>query len=232
MTSPHVSVIIPARDAQDTLALTLSALASEQVRGGHEVIVVDNGSRDETAALADRSQVVSRVVRRPRGDGPGAARNAGVDIAAGSVLAFLDADCRPASGWLSAGARATAAADLVQGRVLPDPNARRGPFDRTLAVNGAYGLFESANLFVRRSLFESLAGFPAGLETTGAPFGEDVIFGWRARRAGARTSFCEQALAYHVVVARSPAEFVAERRRLALFPPLAAQVPELRDSLF
>jgi cellulose synthase/poly-beta-1,6-N-acetylglucosamine synthase-like glycosyltransferase len=197
---------------------------------------VDNGSRDDTADLAARSPVVARVIRRGRGEGPGAARNAGAAASRGEVLAFLDADCRPAPGWLASGVAAAAEHDLVQGLVLPDPGVPVGPFDRTLAVAGAHGLFESANLFVRRELFERIGGFPAGLEAgasaEAAPFGEDVLFGWRARRAGARTGFDERALAFHEVFARGPAGFVSERTRLAMFPALAARVPELRTSFF
>lgn len=234
MTPPRVSVIVPARDAQATLPRTLAGVGEQALgEGSFEVIVVDNGSRDGTALVAERSGVVTRVVRRARGEGPGAARNAGAEAAAGSVLAFLDADCRPAAGWLAAGVGACADADLVQGRVLPEPDAPLGPFDRTLSVGDAHGLFESANLFVARSWFERVGGFPAGLEGSGeAPFGEDVIFGWRAVRAGARTGFCSEALVYHEVTARSARGFVAERTRLALFPALAAAVPELRSSFF
>src|SRR5207245_2648461 len=142
-------------------------------------------------------------------------------------------------GWLSAGHHALEEADLVQGKVAPDPAGWVGPFDRTLSVDHATGLFESANLFVRRGLFDRLGGFSAGLEhgrsgrgRSGAPFGEDVLFGWRACRAGARTCFCDRALAYHEVRSRGPAEFVAERMRLAMFPALAVSVPELRESFF
>jgi glycosyltransferase involved in cell wall biosynthesis len=228
-----VSVIVPARDAEATLARTLATLAAQDLGAGYEVIVVDNGSRDGTAALAERSDAVTRVVRRERGEGPGAARNAGVEAAGGSVLAFLDSDCRAAPGWLAAGVEAMTDTELVQGRVLPDPEPPLGPFDRTLSVGTAHGLFESANLFVRRELFERIGGFPEGLEASGeAPFGEDVIFGWRARREGARTGFCPRALVYHDVTARSAGEFVAERGRLALFPLLAARVPELREAFF
>lgn len=236
MSAPRVSVVIPARDAEHTLPATLAALASQNADGGHEVIVVDNGSSDRTAELAAASQTVDSVLRRARGDGPGAARNAGARASSGSVLAFLDADCRPAVGWLAAGAGAIAGADLVQGRVLPEPAAPREPFDRTLSVGIAHGLYESANLFVRRSLFDRIGGFPTGLEQTlprgGAPFGEDVLFGWSARRLGARTGFCEGALAYHAVVARAPSEYVAERTREQLFPLLAELVPELRETFF
>jgi glycosyltransferase involved in cell wall biosynthesis len=233
------SVIVPARDAQRTLPGALAALATQELDGEFEVIVVDNGSCDETAALAGGSEIVSRVIRRARGEGPGAARNAGASASRGSVLAFLDADCRPTPGWLASGVAAAETDDLVQGKVVPDPEAGLGPFDRTLSVGGAHGLFESANLFVRRELFERIGGFPAGLEAShaggvadGAPFGEDVIFGWRARRAGARTGFSDRALVHHEVFRRGPAGFIAERTRLSMFPGLAVVVPELRASFF
>jgi glycosyltransferase involved in cell wall biosynthesis len=236
---PTVSVIVPARDAEATLPRALDGLARQPPVEPHEVIVVDNGSRDRTAELAERSRLVTRVLQRERGAGPGAARNAGAAAARGAILVFVDADCRPAEGWLNAGVAALRSADLVQGMVLPEPTTPGGPFDRTLAVGLPTGLFESANLFVRRDLFELLGGFPDGLEGRrsawgrgGAPFGEDVIFGWRARRAGARTEFCEGALVYHEVTPRGPAEFIAERTRRAMFPALAQAVPELRDAFF
>ncbi len=233
--APSVSVIVPARDAVRTLPRLLSAMATQRAAGGHELIVVDNGSRDGTAELAEGSGAAT-VLRRRRGEGPGAARNAGAAVARGSVLAFVDADCWPAPGWLAAGAAAAADTELVQGRVETDPAAPRAPFDRTLTVGRGGPLFESANLFVGRTLFERLGGFPAGLEVLlgprlQGPFGEDVIFGWRARRAGARTGFCAEAVVYHEVVARRGAEFAAERRRLELFPLLVREVPELRHEL-
>jgi glycosyltransferase involved in cell wall biosynthesis len=233
--SPELSVIVPARDAETTLAATLTGLTGQSLGERLEVIVVDNGSLDGTAALASASAAVSKVIRRERGEGPGAARNAGARAASAPVLAFLDADCRPAPGWSAAGLAAVQSADLVIGKVLPDDVARLGPFDRTLWVTSLNGLFESANMFVRRELFERIDGFPAGLEPSdpadggaGAPFGEDVLFGWRACRTGARVEFCEDALAYHAITVRTPAEYVCERKRMALFPELVGLAPELR----
>lgn len=229
----RASIIVPARDAERTLPRTLQGLAEQDAEVDHELIVVNNGSRDGTVAIAREHAAVTRVIERARGDGPGPARNAGAAEASGEVLAFIDADCWPAAGWLRSGLAAIASRDLVQGRVLPDPDAQLGPFDRTLSVGSAHGLFESANLFVRRDMFERVGGFPPGLEgAEGAPFGEDVIFGWSARRLGARTGFAAAALAYHEVRARTPSEFIAERARYAMFPALAVEVPELRDAFF
>jgi hypothetical protein len=125
------------------------------------------------------------------------------------------------------------AADLVQGRVEPDPAAQLGPFDHTVWVVGESGLFETANLFVRRDLFDALGGFEDFLGARiGKPLAEDVWLGWRARRAGARTAFSSNALVHHAVLPRGPAAYAGERLRLVYFPSIAKRVPELRESLF
>lgn len=226
---PAVSVIVPARDAAATLPATLAALAAQDDPPAHEVIVVDNGSRDETAELAQRAGAT--VLRLLRGPGPGVARHAGAGAAAAPVLAFTDADCTPAPGWLRAGLAALDNADLVQGRVAP-----AGPvpaLHRTLEVTCESGLYEAANLFVRRAAYDVAGGFGAGLEGPGAPpFGEDVLFGWAVRRAGLRTAFAPEALVHHAVLPRSAAAYVRERGRLALFAELIAAVPELRARLW
>jgi hypothetical protein len=227
---PAVSVIVPARDAATTIGRTLGALGRQEGAAPFEVIVVDNGSLDETAAIAESAG--ARVVRRARGEGPGAARNAGVGVARGAILAFTDADCQPAPGWLAAGVSALGSAELVQGAVVADPQAELGPFDRTVVVGRATGLFEAASLFVERAAFERCGGFPAGLEAPGeAPFGEDALFGWTVRRSGAAVAFCRAAVVAHAVTRRGMVAFARERTRLGLFPALVARIPELRTEL-
>jgi glycosyltransferase involved in cell wall biosynthesis len=227
-----ISVVIPARDAGATLPATLAGLERQEFAHEFEVIVVDDHSGDDTAELAARSPVVSRVVHR-NGEGPAAARNAGASLARGSFLAFIDADCRPAERWLSAGSAALEEADLVLGRVRAEPDQPLGPFDRTLWVTGLSPLYESANLFVRRELFDALHGFEGWLgPRDGKELGEDVWFGWRAQRGGARIAACDDALVYHAVFPRGALGFVGERWRLRFFPALAGRVPELRTAFF
>lgn len=227
--APAISVIVPARAAEATLARTLAALAEQETGRAFEVIVVHAGSGRQTAAIAAAAPLPVRVVETGP-SGPAEARNRGAEEAAAELLAFTDADCFPTKGWLAAGIRALEGADLVQGSVGPDPGAHRGPFDRWVGVGDEVGLYETANLFVRRSAFERAGGFVSWLAPgIGAPhMAEDVLFGWAVRRSGAGTSFCEEARVHHAVFPRGAAGFVVERRRLRYFADIVRAVPELR----
>ncbi len=236
---PAASVIVPARDATATLSRTLDGLARQQTVHPFEVIVVDNGSNDDTAEIAERHPVRARVIRRRRGEGPGAARNDGVAASRAPVLAFIDADCEPSPSWLDEGLRAVSdGVDLLAGMVRPPPDEPVGPFDRTLWVTREHGLYETANLFVRREWFDRLGGFqdlhadlPSRRGSAGRPFGEDVWFAWRARRSGARSGFEPRAVVYHAVFPGTYRDFIWENWRLRYFPALVSRIPELRRLL-
>ena len=221
-------MIVPARNAAATIGKAMAALAAQDLGDEWELILVDDGSDDATVGEARRAAPRNLSVVHGEGHGAGEARNIGAAASRASLLAFTDADCEPQPGWLSAGVRALARADLVQGRVEPDPRATLGPFDRTLWVDGESGFYETANLFVRRELFDRLGGFDEWLRIGGRPFAEDLWFGWRAVRAGARTRFAEHALVHHAVFPRGAIGFVRERARLGHFADVARRVPEFR----
>ena len=224
---PAASVIVPARDAAASISRALECIARQRLPGGHEVIVVDDGSVDSTVELARAAG--ARVLEQDA-QGPAAARNLGAAEARAEVLAFCDADVFVSPGWLRAGVEALADADVVQGQVLPDSEAPLGPFDRTIWVTQSAGLWETANLFVTRAMFDRVGGFEEWLKPRiGKALAEDVWFGWRCVRAGARMRFCGEALAHHAVFPRSWAQYAEERRRLRYFPAMARQMPELRE---
>lgn len=234
-----VSVVIPARDAARTLPATLAALAAQRFAGTHEVIVVDDRSRDATAEIARERG--ARVLATSGNAGPAEARNAGVAAAGAPLIAFTDADCVPAPDWLARGVAALrAGADLVQGPVRPIPGVEAGPYDRTLRLEAPSPRFECANLFVTRACFERAGGFRhhAAAGSRGArgrasekSFGEDTLFGWAAVRAGARRAWARDAVVHHAVFPRDARGFVRERLRLRFFPALVADVPELRATM-
>jgi Glycosyl transferase family 2 len=207
----RATVIVPARDAEAALPRTLAALADQEGAPSFEVVVADDGSGDGTAAMAERAG--ARVVRGHA--------NAAVAAASGALLAFCGADCRPAAGWLAAGTGALADAELVQGRILPDERSGGAPFARDVSVTAETGLYDAGNLFVGRALFDRLGGF----ET------DATWLAWRARRSGARTAFCAEALAHRPARALEPLEYLEDATRRRAVPGAVARVPELRGTL-
>lgn len=101
---PRVTVIIPAYQARGRLLHCLAALSRQTCPAAQfEVIVADDGSSDGTSAAVRRLSVPYRleVVRLPENRGRAAARNAGIQAAAGELLVFLDADMLAPPEFLS-----------------------------------------------------------------------------------------------------------------------------------
>lgn len=98
-----LTIVVPAFNAESTLAETLRSILRANVRPEHEVIIVDDGSEDDTAAIASRfvsGQAHWRLVRHEQNRGGGAARNTGVRNSSGEYLVVLDSDDLLATGQL------------------------------------------------------------------------------------------------------------------------------------
>ena len=117
----------------------------------------------------------------------------------GEVIAFCDADCRPEPDWIERGLAALETTDIVAGRFRFDvPEARTawtlidmdGSKDHEHSVR--VGLAETANLFIRRDLFDRLGGLDGSISEYG-----DYEFAERAVAAGARLSFGRDAVVWH-----------------------------------
>lgn len=88
----YISVIVPVYNAQAYLAEAISSV-QQQTHSVHEIIMIDDGSTDQSLAIAQAFKGNVRVVTQDR-QGAAAARNLGVSLAQGNLLAFLDADDR------------------------------------------------------------------------------------------------------------------------------------------
>jgi len=172
--TPEVSVVIATRGRWDLLRTTLTgALGQREVQ--HEVIVVDDGSRDETPArLADLGDSRLRVVRHHRSRGAAAARNRGLAESQGEWVAFLDDDdlWSPAKLRAQIDVATREGADFVyasvielneQGSVIevepaPHPNELR---EQILVKNAIPAT--SSNVVVRRDALRRLGGFDESL---------------------------------------------------------------------
>jgi len=128
--APFLSVVIPTYNRATSLAVTLDALGRQElVPGGFEVVVVSDGSTDETDALLEEIQRRAAYPLRPirqENAGPARARNRGVCEARGAVVVFLDDDVEPVPVFLRTHAAHHQADDsiVVIGPMSPDP-ARR-----------------------------------------------------------------------------------------------------------
>lgn len=188
---PELSIVIPARNEAATIVRALdSVLAQAWPVERLEVIVVDNGSSDGTAAVARRfaqqhPELRLRVVREPR-PGVSRARNRGARLARGRVLLFLDADSR-----LSPTMVASVLAHLHRGaaamslRVVADSN---DPLDRAFFFLATW-LKERVRVptqlcAVRRDVFWAVGGFDERLRVA-----EDYDLLRRIRDAGYRVAF-------------------------------------------
>jgi glycosyltransferase involved in cell wall biosynthesis len=193
-------VIIPALNAERTLPSLLDSLERQTYPPDRfEVIVVDNGSSDRTARLAMGREVVllhETEVRRP-----GVARNRGLTVARGEVLAFLDADCVALPSWLETGVAALEReeAGIVAGRVEWTFSSRRSAseiFDSLVHLRNDIHVQRdrtavTANLFVRRQVFDVIGHFPHHRS------GEDSVFVLRAQDAGFTLRYAPDAVVRH-----------------------------------
>lgn len=158
--SPLFSVIIPTYHRNDLLAKCLNCLAPgvqtlpvEQ----YEVIVTDDGSETTAEPMIQEQYPWAKWVAGKH-KGPAANRNNGASYSRGEWLAFTDDDCLPDPQWLSALSMAIEKEVLaLEGAIHP-----LGNLDRDLAecpVNLTGGCFWSANIAIKRSLFEKIGGF-------------------------------------------------------------------------
>ncbi len=197
---PLISVIVPHYNGPAGLDLCLQRLALQTYPGADfEIIVADNASPQGEAEIARIIDGRARlVVVAERGAGP--ARNGGVAAAAGSILAFTDADCLPEADWLAQGVKALDDHDFVGGamRVLTVDERRMTPAEAFECVfafdNEAYvrkkGFTVTANLFCPREVFDQVDGFRVGVS-------EDLDWSMRAGALGYRIGYAEGAVVGH-----------------------------------
>jgi len=193
-----VSIIIPAYNAEKTLARCLEACLN-QTYSDVEVIVVDDGSTDSTPQIAESFSATFLTQQR---QGPAAARNRGAETAKGEYLAFTDSDCVPAPDWIERlvsemgdGVAAVGGTydianpeSLLARMVHEEIVARHARLDRDVDFLGSF------NLMVRRAAFEEVGGFD---ESFPRASGEDNDLAYRLQNAGGRLRFVPEAAVAH-----------------------------------
>jgi glycosyltransferase involved in cell wall biosynthesis len=189
MDVPAVSVVIPTSNRAEYLDVTLASLSSQDFPGVHEVLVVDDGSTDQTTAVARRWGV--RCLRYEQPIGLNAGRNAGVRASGGHLIAFLDDDVYVPPSWLRAiadGAERHREGDAFGGPIRarfegPTPSScgREGSPITTLDLGSQDREAEmvwGANMAIRRRAFERVGPFDETIANHGDE--EDWLLALRA----------------------------------------------------
>ncbi len=159
--TPDVSVIICSYNGARKIGNTLDGVNRQSCRDRVEVIVVDDGSTDETAEIA--GSYGARVIVHDVNRGLAAARNTGVCAAAAPIVAFTDDDAIPTASWLEDLLEVYTAPDIVAVGGAVHPAATTSFIQRYLAANNPLAPLEAeleasskiayrAWLYIRRNL--------------------------------------------------------------------------------
>ena len=215
--NPKVSVVIAALNEAELLPMCLTSLIDQHTSFPFEIIVVDNGSTDETKIIAERfaaenENVVSlQELKR----GTPKARNLGAKNARGNILVFTDADCTYPANWLEeiakpfADTSRTTPIGVVGGSVTTAFRRADWPTliehfadslfqlweerDRTARFPGFLPWAPTCNLAVNKELFEDLGGFEENWT-----IGYDPDFCWRVALNGFTVLYHEPAEVFHI----------------------------------
>jgi GT2 family glycosyltransferase len=212
----------------------LGALDAQDLDEPFDVVIVDDGSTDETVEVLERlgaSARVPLVTLRAHGPvGPAAARNIGWRHTSARLVAFTDDDCVPQPSWLRGLVAGLDAADIAQGATVPDPEheAQRGPFSHIIGVTEATGYYETCNIGYRRTVLEGVGGFD---ERFRHPYGEDTDLAWRALEQGATALFVPTAVVFHDIAAQGYLDHLRGMRRREGLVRVLHEHPHLRRRL-
>ncbi len=204
----RLSVVIACLNAAGTIGDQLAALAQQDCPVPWEVLVCDNGSTDDTAAVIEsavrrwRDRLPLRVIDASTTRGAGPARNLGAERAGGAWLAFCDADDVVGEGWLTAMAEALGRHGFVGGRFdgtrLNSARALRSrPLDQQEGLQFSPEVLDlphvgAGNMGIHRELFLRAEGFDPALACL-----EDTDLCWRVQlRHGVPLHFVPGAVAH------------------------------------
>ena len=197
------SLIIPAYNAGKSIGICLeSALNQSLPKDCYEIIVVDDGSNDNTSEIVCNYPV--RIVKQPN-QGPAAARNRGAEISLGKILVFTDSDCELSFGFLESIIAPIENNDGivgVQGSYKTRQNNFMAQFGQ-VEIETRYqkmgkteyidfiGTYAAA---YRKRIFEQFGGFDQGFRLAS---GEDTEFSYKLHEAGYKMIFEPHAVVYH-----------------------------------
>lgn len=227
-----ISVVIPAFNEEENITACLEALASQTLAPENfEVIVVDNGSTDQTSRRASqfKKRLSLRIVSQTRAS-ISAARNRGASIAASPILAFLDADCMTRPNWLQKALLLAQRRTLWGAHYLVQKDASWVGLTwfrfQATEEEGHVSFIPGSCLFVHRSDFEELGGFEESMVTS-----EDVDLSLRAKWRGFDVVAHPALAVYHEGTPRTLTGFFRQNRWHGrnVLPNFIANLPSTKN---
>jgi GT2 family glycosyltransferase len=197
---PRISVVVCSYNGSRTIGETLAALERLDYPS-YEVIVIDDGSTDQTSVIAGKHDV--RLMRTPN-NGLSVARNHGLNAATGEIVAYIDDDAYPDPHWLSylASAFMRSGHAGIGGPNIAPPgdgaiadcvaNAPGGPVHVLLSDEVAEHI-PGCNMAYRRDSLMELGGFDPRFRVAG----DDVDICWRLQQRGWTLGFAPAAVVWH-----------------------------------
>lgn len=205
------SVIVATRDRAEFLDRALESLAKQIGAPSFEVVIVDNGSTDATAQIVERARnhqpydVIYVYEERPN---RGAARNRGLAVASGHLIAFCDDDVYIPPGWLAAHDAAHTSTNLVvNGPIVNVPSYHERPKPALSHYSRAF--LCTCNVSIPASALRAAGGFDEQFHLYGW---EDTELGMRLRRQRLRSRFAWDAYLWHI----KPPQTLEDEMRKAL----------------
>jgi glycosyltransferase involved in cell wall biosynthesis len=213
----NISVIVPTFNRGASLQRLLASLDSLELPDSvdAEVIIVDNGSTDNTGEILiqekSRQNRVRFTVLKEEVRGKSSAVNCGIRSAQGEILILVDDDVVLHPKWLVKHIECyhTTDFDAVQGRILPgvDPEGRPADprrfreynipiVDYGDEVRGIHGLL-ATNISFKREVLEKVGFYDPRLGVGASGFGEDTEYSMRIRKAGFKIGYTPHAVVYH-----------------------------------
>lgn len=196
----HASVIIPVYNDAAELAQVLSALNKQTFnRKKFEVLVVDNGSTDNTKEVVGQHRNVIYLTEHNYLNSPYSSRNRGIERSRGELIVLLDSTCIPEKDWLETGLTCLhdTGSDLISSNVLFDFQGKVTAgklFDsNNLQIENRIrsdGAVMTASLFIKRKVFDQVGKFPEGVRS-----GADLRWTRKATSQGFKLTFCKHSVA-------------------------------------
>jgi glycosyltransferase involved in cell wall biosynthesis len=198
MVNPIWSVVIPTYNRRPILQKCLTALEHQQFDQPYEIIVIDDGSTDDTVGYltAQRSDYPHvRLVQQDHG-GAAAARNLGIEQAVGEFIIFIDSDLVVTEEFLASHASALAGWDraFTYGRVINTSNFDNPTAEPFKVTDFSAAYFATGNVAIARHWLIEAGMFDTGFRQYGW---EDLELGVRLKKLGLQLIKCPKAVGYH-----------------------------------